>query len=78
MMLMIDVWCLVFDVKFDVDVAGKPEATFNLWAKGQNECRYHSPKFGDNYLWKLAAIVKINLLKLILSIIRLMQIYLQV
>ena len=37
-MLMIDVWCLVFDVKFDVDVAGKPEAMFNLWAKDQNEC----------------------------------------
>ena len=29
-MLMFDVWCLMFDVKFDVDVAGKPEATFNL------------------------------------------------
>ena len=40
MMLMIDVWCLVFDVKFDVDVAGKPEAMFNLWAKGQNESSY--------------------------------------
>ena len=36
--LMIDVWCWMFDVKFDVDVAGKPKATFNLWAKGQNEC----------------------------------------
>ena len=45
----------MFGVKFDVDVAGKPEATFNLWAKGQNECWYHSPKFGDNYLLKLAA-----------------------
>ena len=30
--------CWMFDVKFDVDVAGKPGATFNLWAKGQNEC----------------------------------------
>ena len=27
---MIDVWCWMFDVKFDVDVAGKPEATFKF------------------------------------------------
>ena len=29
-MVMFDVWCLMFYVKFDVDVAGKPKATFNF------------------------------------------------